>query len=139
MSNYVLDTSALLAYIENEDGADEIGTLLMNALDGRDEISILTVSCIEVYYISIQEQGDIIARDRLRLIEDLPIVLEPLDEKLIRTIGDFKATNAMSFADSCIAGLAKFKDAILVHKDPEFEQIEDDVKQYKLKYKKHQG
>lgn len=26
MSNYVLDTSALLAYIENEDGADEIGT-----------------------------------------------------------------------------------------------------------------
>lgn len=139
MSNYVLDTSALLAYIENEDGADEIGTLLMNALDGRDEISISTVSCIEVYYISIQEQGDIIARDRLRLIEDLPIVLEPLDGKLIRTIGDFKATNAMSFADSCIAGLAKFKDAILVHKDPEFEQIEGDVKQYKLKYKKHQG
>jgi predicted nucleic acid-binding protein len=137
MSNYVLDTSALLAYIENEDGADEIGTLLMNALDGTDEISILTVSCIEVYYISIQEQGDIIARDRLRLIEDLPIVLEPLDEKLIRIIGDFKATNAMSFADSCIAGLAKFKNAILVHKDPEFEQIEDDVKQYKLKYKKH--
>lgn len=137
MSNYVLDTSALLAYIENEDGADEIGTLLMNALDGTDEISILTVSCIEVYYISIQEQGDIIARDRLRLIEDLPIVLESLDEKLIRIIGDFKATNAMSFADSCIAGLAKFKNAILVHKDPEFEQIEDDVKQYKLKYKKH--
>lgn len=137
MSNYVLDTSALLAYIENEDGADEIGTLLMNALDGTDEISILTVSCIEVYYISIQEQGDIIARDRLRLIEDLPIVLESLDEKLIRIIGDFKATKAMSFADSCIAGLAKFKNAILVHKDPEFEQIEDDVKQYKLKYKKH--
>jgi PIN domain nuclease of toxin-antitoxin system len=25
MSNYVLDTSALLAYIENEEGADEVG------------------------------------------------------------------------------------------------------------------
>lgn len=136
MSNYVLDTSALLAYIENEEGADEVGILFMNALDGIDEIFISTVSCIEVYYISIQEQGDIIARDRLRLIEDLPIFLEPLDEKLIRIIGDFKAANAMSFADSCIAGLAKFKDAILVHKDPEFEPIEDDVKQLKLKYKK---
>jgi hypothetical protein len=42
----------------------------------------------------------------------------------------------MSFADSCIAGLAKFKNAVLVHKDPEFEQIEEDVKQFKLKYKK---
>ncbi len=42
----------------------------------------------------------------------------------------------MSFADSCIAGLAKFMDATLVHKDPEFEQIEDEVKQFKLKYKK---
>lgn len=136
MSNYVFDTSALLAYIESEEGADEIGTLLMNALDGIDEIFISVVSCIEVYYISIQEQGDIIARDRLQLIEDLPIFLEPLDEKLIRIIGDFKAVNAMSFADSCIAGLAKFKDAILVHKDPEFEQIEDGVKQLKLKYKK---
>jgi PIN domain nuclease of toxin-antitoxin system len=32
MSSYVLDTSALLAYIEDEDGADKVEVLLLNAL-----------------------------------------------------------------------------------------------------------
>ncbi len=44
----------------------------------------------------------------------------------------------MSLADSCIAGLAKFKSAILVHKDPEFEQVEDIIDQLKLPYKTQQ-
>jgi predicted nucleic acid-binding protein len=52
-------------------------------------------------------------------------------------VGEIKASKAMSFADSCISGLAKFKNAILVHKDPEFEQIEGEVKQLKLEYKKN--
>lgn len=137
MSNYVLDTSALLAYIENEDGADKVEVLLINALDGIDELCISTVTCIEVFYISSREQGNVVAVDRLKLIENLPLLQEPLNQQLTRIVGEIKASKAMSFADSCIAGLAKFKNAILVHKDPEFEQIEDEVKQLKLKYKKN--
>jgi len=54
---------------------------------------------------------------------------------LTRIIGEIKATKTMSFADCCIAGLAKFKQATLVHKDPEYEQMEDEMKQFKLPYK----
>lgn len=136
MSDYVLDTSALLAYIENEEGAEKIEILLMNALEGMDTLFISTVTSIEVFYISLQEQGDVIAEERLELIENLPLVQEPLKPRLTRIVGEIKADKTMSFADSCIAGLAKFMDATLVHKDPEFEQIEDEVKQFKLKYKK---
>lgn len=136
MSNYVLDTSALLAYIESEDGADEVEKLLMSALEGTNELFISTVTGIEVFYISFQEQGSVIAADRLKLIRELPLVQEPLTQRLTRIVGEIKALKAMSFADSCIAGLAKFKNAILVHKDPEFEQIEEEVKQFKLKYKR---
>jgi predicted nucleic acid-binding protein len=136
MSNYVLDTSALLAYIENEEGADEVETLFVNALDSTIEIFISTVTCIEIFYISLQEQGDVVAANRLKLIENLPLTQEPLNQQLTKIVGEIKASKAMSFADSCIAGLAKFKNAVLVHKDPEFEQIEEDVKQFKLKYKK---
>ena len=135
MSNYILDTSALLAYIENEEGADKVETLLMNALEGTDTLFISTVTSIEVFYISLQEQGDVIAEERLGLIEDLPLVQEPLNQQLTRIVGEIKASKTMSFADSCIAGLAKFMDGILVHKDPEFEQIENEIKQLKLKYK----
>ncbi len=44
-------------------------------------------------------------------------------------------SDVLSFADSCIAGLAKFKQAKLVHKDPEYEQIQNDIEQLKLPYK----
>jgi ribonuclease VapC len=135
MTAYVLDTSALLAYIENEEGAVEIDGLLRQALDGETALHISIVSCIEVFYISWQEQGQAVATERLKLLDDLPVSQEPIDNSLTPTIGEIKATRAMSFADCCIAGLAKFKQATLVHKDPEYEQIEGQVKQLKLPYK----
>ena len=38
-------------------------------------------------------------------------------------------------ADSCIAGLAKSLNAELVHKDPEYEQLEDNIAIKSLPYK----
>ena len=135
MTQYVLDTSALLAYIENEEGAIEIGALLQKALNEEIELCMSIVSCIEVFYISWQEQGKAIAIERLQWINDLIIIQEPVGAQLTKIIGEIKAMKEMSFADCCIAGLAKFKQAILVHKDPEYEQIEDEIKQLKLPYK----
>lgn len=135
MSNYVLDTSALLTFIENEEGVEKIEELFNEALEGSVEIFISVISCIEVFYISRQEQGEKVAVKRLELIDDLIITQEPLDGQFTRIIGEIKANNNLSLADSCIAGLAKLKQALLVHKDPEFEQIENDISQLKLPYK----
>ena|SRR3989337_2221798 len=136
MSEYVFDTSALLTFIENEEGADLVENLLMKSVDNRDKIFISTVTAIEIYYVSVQEQGKSVAEERLGLIENLPLIQESLIPSLTKIIGEIKAAKSMSFADCCIAGLAKHKSAILVHKDPEFEQIEDEIKQLKLPYKK---
>jgi predicted nucleic acid-binding protein len=135
MKQYVFDTFALFAYIENEEGADEVEALLQKALDDEIEVAISTVSCIEVFYVTRQEQGEKVAMERLKLLDDLMIVQEPVDRRLAGIIGEIKATKAMSFADSCIAGLAKSRKATLVHKDPEYEQIEKEIKQVKLPYK----
>ncbi|GAK53147.1 PilT protein domain protein [Candidatus Moduliflexus flocculans] len=135
MSRYVLDTSALFAFIENEEGAQEVETLLIQTIEGRHELAISMISEIEVYYISLREQGEEIASERLRLLNDLPITQEVLDSDLIRVIGNLKAGYSLSFADCCIAGLAQDMGAVLVHKDPEFEAIEHLVTQYKLPYK----
>nr|VFK20994.1 MAG: hypothetical protein BECKLPF1236A_GA0070988_102847 [Candidatus Kentron sp. LPFa]VFK33748.1 MAG: hypothetical protein BECKLPF1236C_GA0070990_102228 [Candidatus Kentron sp. LPFa] len=70
------------------------------------------------------------------MLESLPLTQEPLTSDLCRTIGEIKATKPMSFADCCIAGLSKTKNAILVHKDPEFESVGDKIRQLKLPYKK---
>ncbi len=136
MSDYVLDTSALLTYIENEEGSAEIEILFNKALDGEIELFISVISCIEVFYISWQEQGEEVTNERLELINDLPRIQEELDERFTKIVGTIKATKTMLFADCCIAGSAKYKQATLVHKDPEYEQIEDEIKQLKLPYKK---
>jgi len=135
MNKYVLDTSALLAYIEKEEGAEQIETLFLQALERKTDLFISVISCIEIFYISWQEQGKEIAIERLKLIEDLPLNQEALDKEIINIIGEIKATKNISFADSCIAGLSKFKQAILVHKDPEYDQIENEIRQFRLPYK----
>jgi len=68
---------------------------------------------IEIYYISIQEQGIKIAEERLRLIETLPIIHVSLTPDIIKIIGKIKAVKSMSFADCCIAGLSNIKKAII--------------------------
>ena len=135
MSVYVLDTSALLAYVENEDGVADIDRILLETLDQQHTLYMSVVSAIEVFYITYQEQGATVAQERLHLLQDLPIIQEPIRAEDVTSIGTLKANHTMSFADCCIAGLAKDKSAILIHKDPEFEQIEDDVVQMKLPYK----
>ena len=135
MNHYVLDTSALFALIENEEGVSEVETLLLQAIEGQHELVISIVSEIEVFYISLREQGEVIAHERLGLLNDLPVKHELLDVNLIRIIGELKAGYSLSFADCCIAGLAREIGAVLVHKDPEFEAIEPLEAQYKLPYK----
>jgi PIN domain nuclease of toxin-antitoxin system len=51
MTQYVLDTSALLTYIENEEGATEVEALLQKALDAEAVLYISMVSCIEVFIL----------------------------------------------------------------------------------------
>ena len=139
MNRYVLDTSALLTLIENEEGAEEVEVLLGRALEGQVELFISVISCIEIFYLTWREQGKGIAEKHLEFINNLPIAQEALIQELAKIIVEIKATKTMSFAGSCIAGLSSFKNAILVHKSPEFKRIENRVKQYKLpsKHNRH--
>ena len=56
--------------------------------------------------------------------------------QLINTPGKLKATHRISFADAWVAATAMMLGAILVHKDPEFEELEDEVEMLRLPYKK---
>ena len=132
---YVLDTSALLTFIEDEAGADQVQELLEKAK--RDEVILLVsfMSFMELYYISLQERGQEEAQERVKLLTALPIVRVESSESLGAQAGAFKAAHRLSVADAWIAALAHERDATLVHKDPEFEQIESAIKVEKLPYK----
>ena len=136
---YVLDSSALLAFIEEEQGADIVQNLLERG--EAEEITLLVsfMSFMEVCYISLQERDESEAQERLRLMGALPILRVESTEALGVVASQLKVSYRISVADAWIAALARDRNAILVHKDPEFEQVEMEIKVLKLPYKMGHG
>lgn len=135
IDRYVLDTSAWLALIEDELGAEVVQDVLEKAQAGEVLVLVSFMSFMEVYYITLQEKGQSEAQARVQLMSGLPVIRVESTEDLAKVAGLIKADHRLSVADAWIAALAKDRDAILVHKDPEFEQIESQVRVLKLPYK----
>ncbi len=133
--NYVLDSTAFLAMLEDEPGAEIVQNLLERAK--KEEIVIFAsfVSFTEVFYISLQENGSEEANKRIELMNALAMTRVESSAELGLIAGRLKAAYRISFADTWIAATAIFYDATLVHKDPEFEQIEESLKLLTLPYK----
>jgi predicted nucleic acid-binding protein len=132
---YVLDTSAWLTLIEDEAGAERIEELLDKAKAGEIVVLVSFMSFMEVYYITLQERDQNEAQARVALIAALPGLRVDSTEALGVLAGELKAKHRMSVADAWIAALAHERNATLVHKEPEFEQVEATIKVLKLPYK----
>lgn len=132
---FILDTSALLAYIEDEDGADFTDDLLVKAERNEITIYIAFVSLTEVMYITLQEKDEDTAKARIDLIKSLYCIIEESSESMNLAAARLKAKNRISLADAYIAALCKERNGLLVHKDPEFEKLSPAINQHKLPYK----
>jgi len=132
---YVLDSSAWLALIEDEEGADFVQQILEKAKSGEVDILVSFMSFMEVTYITLQERDLGEADERVNLMAALPITRVESNSSLGILAAKLKAKYRISVADAWIAALAKERNATLVHKDPEFEQIEGVIQALKLPYK----
>jgi predicted nucleic acid-binding protein len=117
--NFLLDTSALFTFIEDEEGADIVEKALR-----QQETLIPWPVLLEMYYITLQEEGQPEADKRLALIKQLKVhLLYDLDEATLLTAARLKAQHRVSLADAIIAAYAVRHGAMLMHKDPEFESL----------------
>jgi len=117
--------------MEEEEGVDKVEHILQTG-----EILIPFVVLLELYYISYREKGEEIANKRYALVKSLDAeFIWEIDEPILLTAGRFKAQYHLSLADAIIAAVAKIKKATLVHKDPEYEALKDEVNQEILPYK----
>ncbi len=91
---------------------------------------------MEVAYITQRERGRVEAEHRYALIKSLPIeLLWDVSEAMLLTAARFRSTYRLSFADSLIAAVALEQQAVLVHKDPEFDQLAADLQLEALLYR----
>jgi len=129
---FVLDTSAILALTGNEPGADEVQARLTEAIAGRIELHSSFATLTEVEYITTQEEGGEVARQRMADLNALPIQWLHSDAALCSEAAKLKAAHKISFADAFVAATARRFDATLIHKDPEFHAFAGVVKQQML-------
>ena len=128
---YLLDTSALLTLIEDEEGAAQVEQAIRHQ-----EVLIPWLCLLEVHYITQQERDEAEADRRYALIKQLPVtILWHTDEQTIFIAARLKAQYHISLADSIIAAFAIKHKAILLHKDPEFEALADHLSFESLPYK----
>lgn len=116
---YLLDTSALLTFIEDEAGSDRVEEVLRGA-----SILLPWPVLMETYYITLPEKGCAEADRRYALTRQLHAeILWAMDEPILLTAARLKAEYHVSLADAVVAAFAIRNNAVLIHKDPEFEAL----------------
>ncbi len=128
MKRYVLDSYALLAYAENEAGADKVADLFKSAVDGRAQLFICVVNWGEMYYIALRDGGLHRADHYRNTYLKYPVEIIDADETLTLAAAVFKAKHKISYADAFAAALSMAKKAELVTGDNEFKSLEKEIK-----------
>ena len=136
MENYLLDTSALFTLRDNEPGAGEVENILRMAQAHKAVVFVSFMSFMEVLYGVWRAQGQGEAYRAFFEMKMLPIKKIDSSDAILFRAGEIKATYPLSVADSWVAATAIEEEAILVHKDPEFEPLKDRLKLKTLPYKK---
>jgi len=126
---FVFDACALIAYLNDEPGADKVEDLLEQAHRGRIQLYVASVNVYEVFYDCLKRDAAT-ARQLIDGIYGLSItVLEAFDRPLMDAAGWFKVSYRVSLADSVALGLAQVLNARLVSTDHhELDQIDRDGK-----------
>jgi PIN domain nuclease of toxin-antitoxin system len=130
MATKILDSWALMALFNEEPAADEVEKLLHQATLERHKLLMSVVNWGEIYYSVMRGASPAMAEQKAREIASMPIEIVGVadDLQLARQAAIYKARCKMSYADCFGAALAKIKNAEFVTGDPEFKEVEKEIK-----------
>lgn len=128
LTAFVLDSFALLAYLQDEPAATRIEKLLENAKKEKCRLLLSLINLGEILYITERRGGVVKAHDTLALIRQLPIMIPPVDEQTVFAAAHIKANHTLSYADAFVVATAMQEDATVLTSDPEFQSIETLIK-----------
>jgi len=138
LTEYVLDTSGILAALLEEPGQPEVEGLLESATEADGPTLWLPfMAAMEVEYRLYQLRRSEEAASVLELMAGWPVRFVESDSQWRHEAARIKLSYRLSLADAWIAALALLRGAILVHKDPEFDPVAG-LQHRRLPYKPRQ-
>ena len=123
MKNYILDSYAMIAFFENEAGADKTAEILHDIVRKKAKGYMSVINWGELYYNTVREAGISEAKLVLDHFERYPIQLVDADKPLTLEAAKLKAIYPIAYADCFAAALSISYKACLVTGDREFERL----------------
>lgn len=128
MATKVLDSYALMAFFEDEPGADFVRGLIQKAVESDTNLLMSVINLGEVWYSIARTNSSEVADQYIHEIKGMGIEIVDVDWALTHQAAAFKANGNISYGDCFAAALAKTKKAELITGDKEFKVLEGEIK-----------
>jgi len=131
---YVMDACALIAFLNEEPGAEVVEGIFKAVSAGDASIVMHKLNLLEVYYELFRKYGKDTADDLLELPKELPFHIQPeITDAVLQEAGRLKASYRISLAVSIALAEAVVSNSSLLTSDHhEFDVVE---KSESLKFK----
>jgi len=127
MKRYVFDTYAMIAYFEDELGADRVAQILRQLIQGKAKGYMSAVNWGEVYYNTMREEG-IAETERVILqLDKFPIQIVEVNRDFAYEAAKLKGKYRIAYADCFAVALSVKLNASLVTGDPEFRKLKERI------------
>jgi ribonuclease VapC len=127
MKRYVLDSYAMIAYFEDEPGADRVAQVLRQFIQGKAKGFMSVVNWGEVYYNTLREQGVAEAEKVILQLDKFPIQIVEVNRELAYEAAKLKGKYRIAYADCFAVALSVKLNASLVTGDPEFKKLQEQI------------
>jgi predicted nucleic acid-binding protein len=124
----VLDTWALLAYLDGEPAAQPVRQVLRAARRKQVVVLLSLIAYGECLYVIEREQGFRQAQRAVGIIDQLALRVMPAERVLVFEAAHVKARYPVSDADAFSVALAKRHRGRVMTGDPEFRAVESEVR-----------
>ena len=127
MRQYVLDSYAMIAYFEDEAGADRVARILKQLIQGKAKGYMSVVNSGEVYYNTMREEGVDEAEKVILQLDKFPIQIVEVNRDLAYEAAKLKGKYRIAYADCFAVALSVKLNATLVTGDPEFKKVKERI------------
>jgi ribonuclease VapC len=124
---YVLDSFAILAFLQDESGAEHLQQVFKRIQLGKAKAFLSMINLGEVIYLVERQRGLLAAQNTLATIEALPLEFLPATRERVLAAAHIKAHFPMSYADTFAIAAAQECGATVLTGDPEYQAVEKNV------------
>lgn len=128
MKKYIMDSFAMIAFFEDEPGAERVAQILKAIMNRKVKGYMSVINWGEIYYNTMREQGVETAEDVIRQLKKYSIELIDADQQLTYDAAKLKGKYKIAYADCFAAALAMRLNAFVVTGDPEFKKLKNEIK-----------